>query len=92
MKSIHQGTFEDMHEMLSLGHIMTRYIFAYLKPFVADKNDEDENNFYMEREWRIVGNLKFSISDISTIFIPSSFARQLREDIPEFFGQIFFTD
>src|SRR5699024_5946499 len=40
-------------------------VIAYIKPFDASKNDADEDNYYLEREWRIIGNLPFTLKDIT---------------------------
>ena len=38
----------------------------------------------MEREWRIVGNLNFSIDDVKRILIPESFVKEIRKDFHDY--------
>jgi hypothetical protein len=65
---------------------------GYLKSFDIDKADGDEDNFYMEREWRSLEPIRFSLDDILRIIIPSSFAIRLRRDVPDYYGQVSFAD
>lgn len=66
--------------------------WSFIKLFDASKEDSHKENFYMEREWRILGRLDFSIDDVHRIILPESYARKLRQDIPEYCGQVTFSD
>lgn len=68
------------------------YVFSFVKCFNAKGSFEDETNYYMEREWRITGNLKFSLNDVRRIFLPANYAARLRIDLPSYIGQISFVD
>lgn len=46
----------DMERFLSF------HIFSYLKFFDHSLNDDHEDNYYFEREWRVIGNIHFSIT------------------------------
>jgi hypothetical protein len=63
-----------------------------LKFFDPERTDEDKDNFYMEREWRSLFNIHFEIKHIERIIIPKSFAERFRNDVPDYFGQITFSD
>ena len=71
---------------------LKRYIFSFLIFFDDAKKDADHKNYYMEREWRIFGNIKFKIKDVYRIILPKSYAKLFREDVPEFIGQVSFAD
>lgn len=68
------------------------HVFGFLKFFDHELPDNDPDNYYFEREWRIIGSLKFEIEDVVRVLIPRGYAKQFREDFPEYFGQITFTD
>lgn len=68
------------------------YTFSFLKFFDDAKNDDDHENYYMEREWRIVGDLKFEIKDVHRVVLPKSYVKLFRKDVSEFNGQISFAD
>jgi hypothetical protein len=67
-------------------------VFSFIKFFESNKSDEDPDNYYMEREWRLLGNLKFNLSDVYRIIIPKAYVKDLRRDLPEYNGQISFSD
>lgn len=73
-------------------HKLIADVFSFLKVFDDSKQENDPENYYMEREWRIVGNLKFELKDVCRVIIPKSFAKNLRTDLPNYFGQISFVD
>ncbi len=68
------------------------HLLCYLKFFDPERSDDDKDNFYMEREWRSLNNIHFEIKDIERIIIPKSFAQIFRNDIPDYLGQLTFSD
>jgi len=66
-------------------------IFSYLKFFDHKLKEDDPQNYYFEREWRVLGHVEFNIGDIKRILIPRSFAERFREDFPKYYGQLTFT-
>jgi hypothetical protein len=71
---------------------LTEYVFAYCIPFYANLDDTDERHFYMEREWRVYGDVKFGVSDIERLIVPREFGKRIRTDLPEYDGQVHFLD
>lgn len=67
-------------------------IFAFVKPFPSESSDLDEQNYYMEREWRAYGSIAFSLADVRRIILPADYASRLRADLPDYFAQITFAD
>ncbi|MDQ3507946.1 MAG: abortive infection system antitoxin AbiGi family protein [Actinomycetota bacterium] len=67
-------------------------LLNYVKYFDDSADDEDEANVYMEREWRIPLDVKFALSDVSTVFLPKSHAEKFRNTCPEYGGQLIFSD
>lgn len=65
-------------------------IFSYLKFFDESRSDDDPENFYMEREWRVTRNVAFSLDDVYRVFLPAGYARRFREDVPAYSGQVTF--
>jgi hypothetical protein len=84
----------DLHKfgqmLRELTMFMSFRIFSHVKCFDASKDETDPENFYMEREWRIVGNLFFSFSDIARILIPAEYGMRLRNDLPDYAAQVQF--
>lgn len=52
--------------------------------------DDDPNNVYMEREWRVLGLVRLAVSDVSRITLPEEYAVRFRADMPSYCGQLTF--
>lgn len=72
---------------------MIRFHFlSFCVPFDSTKDDTDEENYYMEREWRILGKVRFSLGDVCRVVLPRRYAESLRRDVAGYIGQITFSD
>ncbi len=71
---------------------LINYVFTYIKCFDAKRLVDDENNYYMEREWRIANNVDFALADVHRVLFPQKYAAQFRADLPAYIGQITFLD
>lgn len=71
---------------------LDHYVFSFTKFFDSKKSEEHEDNYYMEREWRLLGNVYFELSDVYRIILPESYAEAFRKDFPDYAGQITFSD
>lgn len=78
------------HRVFELETFLDFHIFSHLKFFDSSKSEDDPENYYMEREWRMIGNLQFNISDVRRIFLPEHFAEHFRNDVPDYYGQLTF--
>ncbi|RDW21314.1 hypothetical protein CWR48_02560 [Oceanobacillus arenosus] len=87
-----QESMQTLDELQWLDSFITKHIFAYLKPFDASKIDADKENYYLEREWRIIGDVQFTLDDITRILIPEEYGKQLRKALPDYVGQISFSE
>ncbi len=83
---------EQMERLFLIKEFLDYHIFSFLKFFDASKPEDHPEHFYMEREWRILGNLHFTLHDIRRIILPESYAPRLREDLPKYVGQITFVE
>ena len=83
---------EPFQRLFSIKEFLDYHVFSFLKFFDESKPEKDPENFYMEREWRILGNLRFALDDIRRIILPESYATRLREDLPKYVGQITFVE
>jgi hypothetical protein len=84
---------KERREIDELAHLMfflSAQVFGFTKAFDSRKDDDDDENFYMEREWRVAGNVNFSLSDVTRIILPEAYAARFRADVPEYIGQIHF--
>ncbi len=81
-----------MMRIYHLQQYWNQSVIAFIKPFRASESDDSDENYYMEREWRVSGDVHFGLSDVYRVIIPESFARRFREDFPNFFGQLSFVE
>ena len=80
--------FQD--QLFELERFLDFHIFSYLKFFESFKSENDPENYYMEREWRMIGNLQFSITDVRRVYLPEHYAEDFRKDVPAYCGQLTF--
>lgn len=87
-----KGTLPDPHGLIELCMFLDLDVFSYVKAFNHTLPDEDPDNYYFEREWRVMGQMQFGIGDIRRIIIPEAYAKRVREDLPEYCGQVAFAE
>jgi hypothetical protein len=68
------------------------YVFSFIKFFDDSKQDDDPDNYYMEREWRMLGGLHFSLDDVYRVALPRDYASKLRKDVPAYAAQVTYSD
>ena len=66
------------------------FMLNYTKLFDASLPDSHPDSYYMEREWRLAGNIAFELQHVERVILPRAFAGRLRRDVPEYIGQIHF--
>jgi hypothetical protein len=81
---------EEQRKLNELKTFLEIYVFSFLKDFKDGTVDEDLENFYMEREWRVFGDVHFEPNDVYRIILPPSYGKRLRDDLPQYFGQVTF--
>jgi len=63
-------------------------ILGFVKCFDDALPTEHPDNFYMEREWRRLGNLQFTTADVAGVYVPPKMVGQCRSDRPEYADRI----
>jgi hypothetical protein len=81
---------DDVSRIRDIRNFLYFHVFAFLQPFDASTADTDAGNYYMEREWRVLGNVDFAAEDVYRVFLPEEYARRFRDDLPEYAGQLTF--
>lgn len=75
-----------------LRNFVNQNILCFIKLFDASLPDDDPKNYYMEREWRVAGNIAFSLGDVRRVIMPQAYADRFRRDVPEYIGQLQFAE
>ena len=63
-------------------------VFTYVKVFDDSLPEQDAGNYYMEREWRTLGRIKFHLQDVHRVLLPHSFVDRFKADFPDFPGSV----
>lgn len=84
------GVSGEHQRLMELERFFGFHIFSYIKFYDHTYADDHDDNYYLEREWRVVGNVNFSIEDIETVFMPKEFSKRFRADFPSYSAQLFF--
>jgi hypothetical protein len=84
-----EKAFKTLHMIM---HFIMNDIFSFVKCFNAKQAFEDDANYYMEREWRVAANVKFSLNHVSRVLLPASYGARFRADLPAYTGQITYID
>jgi hypothetical protein len=75
-----------------LDSMIRLHFLSFCVPFDSQKDDTDEKNYYMEREWRVIGDVKFKLDEVRRVILPGRYVKRFREDVPGYFGQITFPE
>lgn len=79
----------SQEEAVSRTHQMVLKDFlAFLKPFNSELHIRDPENYYMEREWRKYGNMKFETEQISRVVVAKGFKQKIEDEFPVYSGRI----
>jgi hypothetical protein len=64
------------------------YVHGLTKVFDPTLPDNDPNNFYMEREWRVIGRVAFKPSHVARVLVPRGYGDRFRREEPSFQGDV----
>jgi hypothetical protein len=88
----HENVIQNYTLFQDLFVFFTLHIYGYIKFFDHTLEDNNLENYYFEREWRIPGSFHFKSEDVQRILLPKTYVKRLREDLPEYYSQITFTN
>jgi hypothetical protein len=77
---------------MNLEYFLDILVLPFIKYFDDSASDEHKANVYMEREWRVIGDVKIALADVHRVFMPERYAERFREDLPNYIGQLTFSD
>ena len=80
---------QDIRKMTTF---LQMHVAANLKFFNHELADNDPDNFYLEREWRVGQDVHFELNNVMRILIPDRWHEQFRRDFASFDGEVVFSD
>ena len=72
----------------ALHGLFARELLSFLKFYDSELQDDDKNNFYMEREWRRLGNLKFKPQHVGCLVVPDHFVDRAIASFPQYASRV----
>jgi len=88
MNKLYAAEEISLSDRMAFHEFFGYYVFGFIKFFDDAAGDEDLNNFYMEREWRVLGNMRFALDDVYRVILPEPYAERFHRDLPEYSGLI----
>lgn len=80
-------------DALKLHLFIQFHILGHIKFFREGLSENDPCNYYMEREWRVVGcNMTFALNDVWRVILPENYSGRFRNDLPRYAGQVTFAE
>jgi len=83
---------EDRQNLWALQRFLEFHVFSFTKFFDETLDEDHDDNYYMEREWRVMGSVKFRTDQVERIIVPRSFASRFRSEVPNYQGQLQYVD
>jgi hypothetical protein len=74
---------QQVHDMLMKDFV------AFVKPFNSELPPYHPDNYYMEREWRKYGNMKFVEEQVTRVIVSVGYKDRAEKDLPEYKGRIY---
>jgi hypothetical protein len=61
---------------------LTRHVFAFMKFFDESLPEEHPENFYLEREWRVAGFVRFELHDVQRVYVAPGYGDRIEREFP----------
>ncbi len=82
---IPQGEAAVLHATRTL---IEKHLLAFVKPFNAELASEHPENYYMEREWRMFGNMVFRADEVERVWVAAGYHQQVCAAFPQLAGKV----
>lgn len=86
-----KGASPELTALLEIEHWVTEHVLSFLKFFDPRTADADPANFYLEREWRVMGPVRFELTDVVRLFLPRAYMERFGSRFPGYSGQVSFS-
>ena len=81
---------EAGNSLAQLAPYVVEYVLSYCVPFDSALDEFDGRHFYMEREWRVGGDVRFTLGDVERVLLPREYGSSFRSELPVYEGQLSF--
>ena len=81
------------HQMMFSETVAWATQCSYVKVFDETLAEDDPDNYYMEREWRSLKSVDFSVNDIQKVYLPSQqYRERFMAEFPDYAGGFWLFD
>lgn len=77
------ATVQNMHPWSGLNNMLTRDVAAYIKPYNSTLPFEHPDCYYMEREWRLLGNVEIQPEKVTAIVVARGYRQRLLNEVSD---------
>lgn len=74
--------------VFAIEELVVKQFFAFIKVFDSSLVEDAPNNFYMEREWRMWGNLQFRVDEVANVIVHEDFVERLANERRDYADKI----
>ena len=74
----------DLTKLEPFENLLLWYVFGHVKVFDSTMPQDDSENYYMEREWRLIGSMTFHLPDVARVILPTAYESCFRKEFPNF--------
>lgn len=89
---IFKRSFNELVWTSLISSTVIHLLMSHVKVFDGTLGDGHPDNYYMEREWRIIGNVEFELAEVSRVYLPRKYGQQFRADVTAFAGGVHLVD
>ena len=69
----------DPSELSRIENLLLWYVLGHVKVFDSTMPQNDPKNYYMEREWRLIGSMSFRPQDVARVILPTQYEDTFRK-------------
>jgi hypothetical protein len=83
---------KDLRNLIFYQVAVEAFLLGYIKFFDSSLPEDDPNNYYMEREWRVTGKVRFKPTEVAKVVVPSTCADAARRELSEIADRVMVLD
>jgi len=68
----------DAAKLSRIQNLTLWYVFGHVKFFDSTLKEDDPKNYYMEREWRLIGLSTFKLDDVAGVILPRGYVERFK--------------
>jgi hypothetical protein len=79
---------EDLREDRKHHDFALFHLLAFVKFLDSSLEEDDSKNYYMEREWRAINNVRFEEENVKKVYLPDEYIEAFRQALPRYSDRV----